>query len=255
MAAGPAAHRLERPGLDRRATCSSTACCSYAFSVRGSRSRSTRGSGAGLPGLPIKIVRPGARVTLIESRERRVSFLSAVVRELALDRDPVVNVALRTSSAEISGTFGAVVARCAGGHRVVLFGPELAGASRRCRDRVGPPQEHPLKDGRWVTRCEGHAPGHVRRLWTVLPARRTRRSGLPPAGRRIRAAASPECPSRDTAPSCRVSCVSRGTCPDPPSDVERGTRLAGLRLGTLVVRYPGWPGASVPAWQPPSRGT
>src|SRR5688572_4764254 len=32
------------------------------------------GSGAGFPGIPIKIVRPDLRVTLIESRQRRVSF-------------------------------------------------------------------------------------------------------------------------------------------------------------------------------------
>jgi 16S rRNA (guanine527-N7)-methyltransferase len=42
------------------------------------------GSGAGFPGLPIAIVRPDCRVTLVESRERRHHFQRAAVRELGL---------------------------------------------------------------------------------------------------------------------------------------------------------------------------
>lgn len=42
------------------------------------------GSGAGLPGLPIAILRPSCRVTLVESRTRRHHFQRAVVRELSL---------------------------------------------------------------------------------------------------------------------------------------------------------------------------
>jgi len=49
------------------------------------------GSGAGLPGIPIKIVRPEIQLVLLESRQRRVSFLSSAVRELALERVSVVS--------------------------------------------------------------------------------------------------------------------------------------------------------------------
>jgi 16S rRNA (guanine527-N7)-methyltransferase len=42
------------------------------------------GSGAGIPGLPLRIVDPGIALTLIESRRKRVSFLSTVRRELGL---------------------------------------------------------------------------------------------------------------------------------------------------------------------------
>ena len=42
------------------------------------------GSGAGLPGLPIAILRPQCRVTLVESRERRHYFQRAVVREIGI---------------------------------------------------------------------------------------------------------------------------------------------------------------------------
>ena len=42
------------------------------------------GSGAGFPGLPIAILRPETRVTLIESRQKRHHFQRAALRELPL---------------------------------------------------------------------------------------------------------------------------------------------------------------------------
>lgn len=49
------------------------------------------GSGAGLPGIPLAIVRPDLRVTLLEPLQRRAEFLSLAVDELALgDRVGVV---------------------------------------------------------------------------------------------------------------------------------------------------------------------
>jgi 16S rRNA (guanine527-N7)-methyltransferase len=70
------------------------------------------GSGAGLPGVPIKIVRPELRVTLIESRERRASFLAAVIRELGLHGCGIVGD--RAEVAADVGVHDAVVMRCAG---------------------------------------------------------------------------------------------------------------------------------------------
>ena len=49
------------------------------------------GSGAGLPGVPVAVVRPDLRVTLLEPMERRCDFLRGVVAELGLeDRVSVV---------------------------------------------------------------------------------------------------------------------------------------------------------------------
>jgi 16S rRNA (guanine527-N7)-methyltransferase len=42
------------------------------------------GSGAGLPGIPLAIALPTAAFTLIEAKQRRVSFLNEVVRRLAI---------------------------------------------------------------------------------------------------------------------------------------------------------------------------
>ena len=48
------------------------------------------GSGAGLPGIVLAIVRPDVSVTLVEPLLRRVTFLDEVVQELTLDNVTVV---------------------------------------------------------------------------------------------------------------------------------------------------------------------
>lgn len=108
------------------------------------------GSGAGIPGVPIAIVRADARLTLIESRQKRVSFLSAVVRELPLSNVRVVGRRAEASP-ELVGSFDAVVARCAGrasdvlevGLRLVRVGGFVVIS--------GPPREDRLNVGSWVT--------------------------------------------------------------------------------------------------------
>jgi 16S rRNA (guanine527-N7)-methyltransferase len=42
------------------------------------------GSGAGFPGLPLKIIRPDLRVFLVESNLKKATFLAEVIRELGL---------------------------------------------------------------------------------------------------------------------------------------------------------------------------
>jgi len=53
------------------------------------------GSGAGFPGLPIALLHPERRITLVESRERRFHFQRAAVRELEIG-----NAILRLGRAE-----------------------------------------------------------------------------------------------------------------------------------------------------------
>ena len=47
------------------------------------------GSGAGFPGLPIAIIAPHLRVTLIESQQKKVAFLREVIRSLRLENATV----------------------------------------------------------------------------------------------------------------------------------------------------------------------
>ena len=49
------------------------------------------GSGAGFPGVPLKIVYPNLNTTLVESQRKRCSFLDVVIHELDLKRIIVIN--------------------------------------------------------------------------------------------------------------------------------------------------------------------
>lgn len=58
------------------------------------------GSGAGLPGIPLALVRPDLKITLLEPLLRRTNFLSEVVELLGLDHVTVV----RARAEEVLGT-------------------------------------------------------------------------------------------------------------------------------------------------------
>ncbi len=49
------------------------------------------GSGAGFPGIPVKIAFPKCKMTLIEPLQKRCRFLEAVVEELGLDNVKIIN--------------------------------------------------------------------------------------------------------------------------------------------------------------------
>ena len=42
------------------------------------------GSGAGFPGIPLKIICPGCKITLVDSLQKRIRFLDTVISELKL---------------------------------------------------------------------------------------------------------------------------------------------------------------------------
>ena len=66
------------------------------------------GSGAGLPGIPLAILRPDLQVTLVEPLLRRCTFLTQAVDELGItDRVAVV----RSRAEDLQATFDVVVAR------------------------------------------------------------------------------------------------------------------------------------------------
>lgn len=124
------------------------------------------GSGAGLPGIPIKIVRPELDVTLIESRERRASFLAAVVRELGLEHTHVVNARAEKIAADRPRAFGAVLMRCAGDPSQVLPVASQLVATGGVVVVAGPPTKRHLTVGQWVE-VPGIQPGRTRRFAVI----------------------------------------------------------------------------------------
>ncbi|MBA4394550.1 MAG: 16S rRNA (guanine(527)-N(7))-methyltransferase RsmG [Desulfobacca sp.] len=82
------------------------------------------GSGAGFPGLPIKICRPDQSVTLIEASNKKVSFLKEVVRHLNLRNIQVVHGYLSKESFPLAGPipFEIITARAVGNLKELLSG-------------------------------------------------------------------------------------------------------------------------------------
>ena len=80
------------------------------------------GSGGGIPGIPLAIVRPDLQVTLVEATLKKATFLTAVSAALGL-----TNVSVRAERAEqlgkgdLRGMFDAVTARAVG--RLVMLVP------------------------------------------------------------------------------------------------------------------------------------
>jgi 16S rRNA (guanine527-N7)-methyltransferase len=118
---------------------------------KATRSLMDLGSGAGVPGIPLKIVAPQLEVALVESRERRVAFLSTAVRELELEGTRVVGGRAEDQVTELGGRFDVVAMRCAGRPEASL---RLAARFVKPGGLVvasGPPTERPLALGEWVT--------------------------------------------------------------------------------------------------------
>ena len=66
------------------------------------------GSGAGLPGLPLAVLRPDLRVTLLESLLRRANFLELAVAELGLGERVAV---VRSRAEDHDGHYDVVLSR------------------------------------------------------------------------------------------------------------------------------------------------
>jgi len=70
------------------------------------------GSGAGFPGLPIKIARPELTVTLIEAKRKKINFLKQVILLLHLSHIAIVHGRIETVVSENQcGGFDMVIAR------------------------------------------------------------------------------------------------------------------------------------------------
>lgn len=81
------------------------------------------GAGAGIPGVPLRIVEPRIALTLIEAKRKRVSFLAALRRELGLEDIEILEGRAEdiiTQLPNLIGRFDVAVARAVGPMRKLL---------------------------------------------------------------------------------------------------------------------------------------
>lgn len=118
------------------------------------------GAGSGIPGVPLRIVDPGISLTLIESKRKRVSFLSALKRELSLDDVRILEGRaedLITQTSNLIGIFDSAVLRAVGPIEALI--PTALGYLKPGGLLIvsGPPPDKPLPaiqprfKGRWET--------------------------------------------------------------------------------------------------------
>ena len=80
------------------------------------------GSGAGFPGIPLKILSPAMDLTLVEAREKKVGFLKHIIRLLKLSDTRCLHARAEELARreEMRGRFNLVTARAAGQLESVL---------------------------------------------------------------------------------------------------------------------------------------
>ena len=128
------------------------------------------GSGAGFPGLPVAVVRPKLRVTLLEAHGKKATFLREVVRALGLG-----NVKVRAERAEdLEQTADVVTLRAVEDFRQILpVCAELVRRGGRLAAFIGSPQTTVIKqliDDSWAWSDPVYFPGSSRRA--LLTAQR-----------------------------------------------------------------------------------
>jgi len=69
------------------------------------------GTGAGFPGLPVKIMMPDIALTLIESSRKKAAFLRSIVRSLALKQVTVLEERIEHLDSEFGQSFDVIVSR------------------------------------------------------------------------------------------------------------------------------------------------
>ena len=74
------------------------------------------GTGAGFPGMVLKIVFPNLKITLVDSLNKRISFLNEVIKELELDNI----IAVHSRIEEFKGNFDIVTARAVSRLNILL---------------------------------------------------------------------------------------------------------------------------------------
>ena len=124
------------------------------------------GSGAGSPALPLKILRPSARLTMVETKGRKAAFLREAVRTLKFPDVDVEQARFQSLPASMVSAFDVVIVR----------------ALRIDEELVATVIDLLNKTGRFVTFGVNQTPpGFVAAEWRQLPGGSFARSWIPPS--------------------------------------------------------------------------
>jgi len=69
------------------------------------------GSGAGFPGIPLKVMMPSLNVTLVDATRKKVGFLNHVIRQLHLSHITAIHSRVENLQQEWEGIFDIIVCR------------------------------------------------------------------------------------------------------------------------------------------------
>jgi 16S rRNA (guanine527-N7)-methyltransferase len=91
------------------------------------------GSGGGSPAIPLKLARPSARLTMVESRERKAAFLREAIRTLELEESTVEASRIEAVAAShpLAGSIDLITVRA------VRIDPSLFGSIRSLLSQPG----------------------------------------------------------------------------------------------------------------------
>lgn len=125
------------------------------------------GSGAGFPGVPIKLLVPDISLTLIEANGKKSTFLAEIVRELQLRETEIMR--LRMDSLPLAtGTFDFITARALGKYNNLLrWSGDRLTANGRAVLWLGESEARSLNKPGWTWRAPVKIPGSERRFMLI----------------------------------------------------------------------------------------
>ena len=98
--------------IERALFLDSAAAASVVPQVEGGARVVDMGTGAGLPGIPMAVLRPDVRVTLVEPRKKRAAFLRVAVEALGLTNAEVIDARVQSLHKRCErGTFDVAVSK------------------------------------------------------------------------------------------------------------------------------------------------
>lgn len=79
------------------------------------------GSGAGFPGLPLKVWHPGINLTMVDAVRKKVSFLKHVVRLMGIKNTQAIHMRVENLKPDpLNGTFDTIVCRAVGSLKSIV---------------------------------------------------------------------------------------------------------------------------------------